>query len=201
MWSVDGEKKIIKIEKNRFLHNLPRKMALRSWIISQHVFSGHVQHSELWNVLRACKRFNFPVCEFLAVAERACVSLVFAFGPHHFAVDRFCQMLPACLWVWAVQAREEAPWQDIPALCPVGGEQVLLNVLLTSIAAVLPPLATSGWSDHLWLIVNCDNDSAFAWHSKVFRYSKEKTCNLMCNSYVSAHKALIMSHTPNFIML
>lgn len=68
-------KKNIKIEI-RFVHNLLRKMALRSWIISRHVFSGHVQRSELWNVLRACKRFDFPVCEFLAVAERARVSLV-----------------------------------------------------------------------------------------------------------------------------
>lgn len=176
-------------------------MALRSWIISQHVFSGHVQRSELWNVLRACKRFDFPVCEFLAVAERACVSLVFAFGPHHFALDIFCQMLPACQWVWAVQAREGASWQDIPALCPVGGEQVLFNVLLTLIATVLPPLATSGWCDHLWVSVNCKNDSASAWRGEAFLYSKDNVCNLMCNGYACAHKALIMSHTLNFIML
>lgn len=65
-----------KIEKDRFVRDLLRKMALRSWIFSQHVFSGHVQYSELWNVLRACKRFDFPVCQFLAVAEHACVSLV-----------------------------------------------------------------------------------------------------------------------------
>lgn len=200
MWSVDGKKKS-KLRRIDLRIICSEKMALRSWIISQHVFSGHVQRSELWNVSCACKRFDFPVCEFLAVAERACVSLVFAFGPHHFAVDIFCQMLPACLWVWAVRAREEASWQDIPALCPVGGEQVLFNVLLTLIATVLPPLATSGWSDHLWVIVNCENGSASARHSKAFLCSKGKTCNWMCNRDVSAHKAPIMSHTLNFNML
>lgn len=82
------------MHKSIFL-NLPRKTAPRSWIVSQHVFSGHVQRSELWNVLRACKRFDSPVCEFLA--ERACMSLVFALSPHNFAVDIFCRMLPACL--------------------------------------------------------------------------------------------------------
>lgn len=57
----------------------------------------HVQHLKLWHMFCTCKRSDFTVSGFLAVAVRVCESLVLAFDPHHFVVGISCQLLPACL--------------------------------------------------------------------------------------------------------